>query len=121
MAVRSGETFHQPPTMRASPPAAFVMNNPALGYPDPTAAPRDQPGCALWQVLPYVEQENAYRSDAWQVPIKVFVEPGRARTNPLPATSGSASGVLPLVLRKNQPWAMVDYAINLVALGNRFG
>jgi prepilin-type N-terminal cleavage/methylation domain-containing protein len=107
--------------IQTSPPAAFVMNDLALGYPDPTAAPRDQPGCAFWQVLPYLEQQNAYRSDAWQVPMKVFIEPGRGRINPLPATSNSSAGVPPLASRKNQPWAMVDYAINLVALGNRFG
>jgi prepilin-type N-terminal cleavage/methylation domain-containing protein len=104
---------------QTSPPAAFVMNNAFLGYPDPTASAQNQPGCALWQILPYLEQANAYNNDAWQTPVSVYVEPGRGRTNSIPATSGSASGLS--TSRKNLPWAMVDYAINLVALGNRYG
>jgi prepilin-type N-terminal cleavage/methylation domain-containing protein len=106
---------------QTAPPAAFVMNDPYLGYPDPKASPRDQPGCALWQILPFLEQSNVYDSDAWQTPIPVYIEPGRSRPNPLSATSRSARGTGKLPSRQNQPWAMVDYAVNLVALGNRFG
>ncbi len=104
---------------QTSPPSKFVMNNAALGYPDPTQSPRNQPGCALWQILPYLEQSNAYNSDAWQTPIKTYLEPGRSGRDGVVATSGSANGKP--VDRRNQVWAMVDYAINLVALGNQFG
>lgn len=103
------------------PPAAFVMNDPYLGYPDRTASPRNQPGCALWQILPFLEQSNAYNNDAWQVPIRVYIEPARSRPNPLIATSKSARGTRKSVSRQNQPWAITDYAVNLVALGNRYG
>src|SRR5262249_13754101 len=108
-------------TDQTAPPAAFVMNNAALGYPDPNASPRNQPGSALWQILPYLEQDAAYRNDAWQTPMKVYIEPGRDRPNPVAATSGLASGTGGVASRKNQSWAMVDYAVNLVALGNRYG
>jgi prepilin-type N-terminal cleavage/methylation domain-containing protein len=106
---------------QTSPPAAFVAHNDEVGYPDPTASPRDQPGCALWQILPFLEQQNAYSSDAWQIPIKTYLDPGRGRHPAIAATSGTAAGVPPSVSRKNQPWAMLDYAVNLVALGNRYG
>jgi prepilin-type N-terminal cleavage/methylation domain-containing protein len=106
---------------QTAPPAAFVMNNGQLGYPDPTASPKNQPGCALWQLLPYLEQQNAYRSDAYQTPLKVFIEPGRDRPNPVVTTSGSASGTGGLASRLNLPWAMTDYAVNIVALGLRYG
>jgi prepilin-type N-terminal cleavage/methylation domain-containing protein len=103
---------------QTAPPSKFVMNNLALGYPDPTQSARNQPGCALWQILPYLEQANAYNSDAWQTPIKTYLEPGRGR-DVVVATSGSANGMP--TSRQNQGWAMLDYAINLVALGNQFG
>jgi prepilin-type N-terminal cleavage/methylation domain-containing protein len=103
------------------PPAAFIMNNDFLGYPDPTAGYKNQPGSALWQILPYIEQDAAYRSDAYQTPIKIYIEPGRDRPNPVNATSGSASGRSGVKTRKGLPWAMTDYAVNLVALGNRYG
>jgi hypothetical protein len=108
-------------TDQTSPPAAFVMNDHALGYPDPTASPLNQPGCALWQILPFIEQQNAYNSDAWQTPIKTYLDPGRGRQPAIKATSNIASGVPPSVSRKNKLWGMLDYAINLVALGNRYG
>jgi prepilin-type N-terminal cleavage/methylation domain-containing protein len=111
----------QPGAVQTAPPAAFVMNNDFLAYPDPTAGPKDQPGCFLWQLLPYLEQSAAAKSDAWQTPMKMFIEPGRPRPNPVVATSGSAQGRGGVPSRKGQPWAMVDYAVNLVAIGNRFG
>lgn len=101
------------------PPSKFVMNNAALGYPDPTQSPRNQPGSALWQILPYLEQSNAYNSDAWQTPIKTYLEPGRSGRDGVVATSGSANGKP--TDRRNMVWAMTDYAVNLVALGNQFG
>lgn len=104
---------------QTSPPAAFVMNNAELGYPDPTASPLNQPGCALWQILPFLEQQNAYNSDAWQTPIKVYLDPGRGRNPAIAATSSEAAGTPSS--RKGELWGMLDYAVNLVALGNRYG
>ena len=104
---------------QTAPPSKFVMNNLALGYPDPTQSPKNQPGCALWQILPYIEQANAFNNDAWQTPIKTYLEPGRSGRDTVVATSGSANGMP--TSRQNQTWAMIDYAVNLVALGNQFG
>jgi prepilin-type N-terminal cleavage/methylation domain-containing protein len=104
-------------TDQTSPPAAFVFNNAAVGYPDPNASAKNQPGCALWQILPYLEQDNAYRNDAYQTPLKVFIDPGRDHLNPVPSTSSTLNGTA----RKGLPWAATDYAVNIVALGLRYG
>jgi type II secretory pathway pseudopilin PulG len=106
---------------QAAPPAAFLMNNAALAYPDPTASPRNQPGSLFWQVLPYLEQSNVYANDAWQTPVKVFLEPGRTGRAQVIATAGQAGGTGGVASRLNMPWAMVDYGVNLVAIGLRFG
>jgi prepilin-type N-terminal cleavage/methylation domain-containing protein len=111
----------QVPAAQTAPPANFVMNNDFLAYPDPAAGPKNQTGSALWQLLPFVEQANAYSADAWQTPIKVYLEPGRAGRNAVAATSGSAQGRGGVASRLNMTWAMTDYAVNLVAIGNRFG
>jgi len=104
------------------PPALFLFNDHSVGYPEPTGtSPRDQPGSALWQILPYIEQANAYNSDAYQVPIKTFLEPARSGRDSIATTSGLAAGRSPATSRKNQVWAMTDYAVNLVAIGKRFG
>jgi prepilin-type N-terminal cleavage/methylation domain-containing protein len=103
------------------PPAAFLMNDHAAGYPEPNVSPKDQPGSALWQLLPYIEQANAYNSDAYQTPIKTYLEPGRSGRDAVVATAGLALGRAPATSRQNQVWAMTDYAVNLVALGKRFG
>ncbi len=104
-------------TDQTAPPAAFVFNNAALGYPDPTASAKNQPGCALWQILPYIEQDAAYRNDAYNTPIKIYTDPGRDHANPVNSTSGTLNGTS----RKGLPWASTDYAVNIVALGLRYG
>src|SRR5262245_33852552 len=102
---------------QTSPPAKFLVgNDDFLAYPDPTASAKGQPGCALWQILPFLEQDAAYRSDAWQTPVKVYIEPARSRFNPNVSTSNTLTGTS----RKGQPWAVTDYAVNLIALGNRY-
>jgi prepilin-type N-terminal cleavage/methylation domain-containing protein len=102
---------------QTSPPAAFVFNNDYVGYPEVGTSPKNQPGCALWQILPYLEQDNAYRNDAYGTPLKVFVDPGRDHLNPVNSTSSTLTGTA----RKNLPWASTDFAVNLVAFGLRYG
>ena len=103
------------------PPARFLFNDHSVGYPDPTAGVRDQPGSALWQILPYLEQSNAYNSDAFGTPIKTFLEPARSGRDSIATTAGLAKGRTPATSRQGQVWAMTDYAMNLVAIGKRFG
>src|SRR5262249_3296419 len=103
------------------PPALFLFNDHSVGYPEPNTSPRDQPGGALWQILPFIEQTAAYNSDAYRVPIKTYLEPGRSGRHPVAATAGLVLGWPPASSRQNQVWAMTDYAVNLVALGKRFG
>jgi prepilin-type N-terminal cleavage/methylation domain-containing protein len=103
------------------PPALFLFNDHSVGYPEPRTSPRDQPGGALWQILPYIEQTAAYNSDAYQVPIKTYLEPGRSGRDSVVTTAGLALGRPPATSRQNQVWAMTDYAVNLVAFGKRFG
>src|SRR5262245_34136107 len=103
------------------PPALFLFNDHAVGYPEPAAGPKNQPGSALWQLLPYLEQTNAYNSDAYQTPIKTFLEPARSGRDTIATTAGLAAGRSPATSRQGQVWAMTDYAVNLVALGKRHG
>src|SRR5262245_18714860 len=103
------------------PPAAFLFNDHSVGYPEPGASPRDQPGGALWQIMPYLEQSAANNSDAYRTPVKTFLEPGRSGRDSVVTTAGLALGRTPATSRQGQVWAMTDYAINLVALGKRFG
>ena len=108
---------------QAMPPARFLFNDHSVGYPEPDAGGgwRTQPGSALWQALPYLEQENAYRSDAYGTPIKTFLEPARGGRDAVATTAGLALGRAPAASRQGQVWAMTDYAVNLVAIGKRFG
>jgi prepilin-type N-terminal cleavage/methylation domain-containing protein len=103
------------------PTALFLMNDHAAGYPDPLVGPHDQSGGALWQLLPYLEQANAYNSDAYGITIKTFLDPGRSGRNAVVATGGLPTGRAPATSRQGQVWAMTDYAMNLVAIGKRHG
>jgi prepilin-type N-terminal cleavage/methylation domain-containing protein len=105
------------------PPATFLFNDHSIGYPEPGATGnwKKQPGSALWQILPYIEQANAYNSDAWRTPIKTYLEPARSGREAIASTAGLAQGRSPATSRQSQIWAMTDYAVNLVAVGKRFG
>jgi prepilin-type N-terminal cleavage/methylation domain-containing protein len=92
-----------------TPPAVFPA------YPEPgkqasAAEPTD--GSFFYQLLPYLEQENLYRSPAAALAaptaVKVMLDPGRGRAGSMPATSPNGA---------NLP--VTDYCVNLLALYGR--
>ena len=82
---------------------------------NPAAPATDQPGSWAFTLLPYIEQENAYRSNNQGAPIHLYVCPSRGREPaanvPLRdpvygVTYGSDMPTLP------NPWSTTDYAGN---------
>lgn len=60
-----------------------------------------QPGPWCTQILPFLEQENVFRSGNWRVVVPVFVDPGRGRPPQVSATASQWQG-----------YGITDYAIN---------
>ena len=89
------------------------------GVGDPNFPPRLQPGPWAYAVLPYVEQEPAYRHRTFGVRVPVYLCPSRGRLNPqaapavdpvFPPCAYDTGGV--------NPWGKTDSAANLqVCLG----
>jgi prepilin-type N-terminal cleavage/methylation domain-containing protein len=52
------------------------------GVGDPRWPPRQQPGPWAYAILPYVDHETAFRRQAYDVAVKVYLCPSRGRTNP---------------------------------------
>src|SRR5262249_37236911 len=82
--------------------------------------PTEQPGSAFWCILPYMEQENAYRVRDYSVAVKNYYCPARGRQHPQAAPNPD-----PIYNGVNSPqtdewnceghpnrWCKTDYAIN---------
>jgi prepilin-type N-terminal cleavage/methylation domain-containing protein/prepilin-type processing-associated H-X9-DG protein len=84
------------------------------GMGDPGWPANNQAGSAFYSLLPYVEQQAAYRSKAQDVAVKVFMCPTRSRSNPqvCPTTDPVLHGASYVTGGLN-PWGKTDYAINL--------
>ena len=82
--------------------------------------PKEQPGSAFYCMLPYIEQENAYRAMNHSVAVKSFMCPTRARQqpqiapNPDPIYNGTSSPQSNTWNSEGNPnlWCKTDYAIN---------
>jgi prepilin-type N-terminal cleavage/methylation domain-containing protein len=82
--------------------------------------PRSQPGSAFWSILPYLEQENAYRALEYSVAVKTFMCPARGRQQPQAAPEPmdpiytGAYGQSDVFVNEGHPnlWCKTDYAIN---------
>jgi len=72
--------------------------------------------------LPYIEQENTYRSGAQGAPISLYLCPsrGRAPALPVPASDPVFPGITYGSAGLN-PWSTTDYAGNGYLLINRWG
>lgn len=93
-------------TVRAGVPKWWGVGSPDL-------PPRLQTGSWAYAILPYVEQEIAFRNRAYEVVVKIYVCPSRGRENPqnVPVQD-------PIFLQYNyvngdvNPWGKIDYAAN---------
>jgi prepilin-type processing-associated H-X9-DG protein len=83
------------------------------GFANPRLGPREQTGSWAYSILPFIEQDNAYRAVAYGASVKIYGCPTRGRTNPQtcpdrdpvwPNTSHVTSGL--------NPWLKSDYAAN---------
>jgi prepilin-type N-terminal cleavage/methylation domain-containing protein len=91
------------------------------GLANPNAPLRDQTGSWAYSLLPYVEQENAFRAGAQDAALPLFLCPSRGRapsravppTDPLYPYVSFGSGGL-------NPWSKTDYAGNGYLLINRW-
>ena len=82
--------------------------------------PRIQPGSAFWCILPYIEQDNAYRARDYTVTVKIYICPARARQQPQAAPEpidpnyDGTYGQSDVYVPEGHPnvWCKTDYAIN---------
>jgi prepilin-type N-terminal cleavage/methylation domain-containing protein/prepilin-type processing-associated H-X9-DG protein len=87
------------------------------GAGDPRLSPKDQTGSWGYAVLPYVEQDAAYRQRTWDAALSVFVCPARRAAEAKAVPSADDYGRY-----RSGGWAWggrTDYAVNLVAFANR--
>lgn len=86
----------------------FVSGTWAWGVGDPNRATNDQPGSWAFSLLPYIEQDNAYRERAWHTPVPMYF---------CPARRGPIAPVAEADERAHYEgggwnWAKIDYAGN---------
>jgi prepilin-type N-terminal cleavage/methylation domain-containing protein/prepilin-type processing-associated H-X9-DG protein len=93
------------------------------GLGDPTLSPRLQTGPWSYSVLPYLEQETAYRNRIYAVVVTAYQCPSRGRDNP--QTVAEQDPIFPHIHYESggiNPWGKTDYAANrLIALGKFSG
>jgi prepilin-type N-terminal cleavage/methylation domain-containing protein/prepilin-type processing-associated H-X9-DG protein len=80
----------------------------------------DQPGSSFYSLMPYTEQDNAYRAMAYSASVKIFLCPTRGRQNPQaapvpdPTYNGTNSPQTDIWNPEGNPnlFCKTDYAIN---------
>lgn len=92
------------------------------GTPNPSALPRDQPGCWAYAILRYLEQQNAVAANDQSVAVQVFLCPSRNRDQPqiVPAVDSITPSVTYTSVGGKNPWCKTDYAGNWYVLVNRW-
>lgn len=86
------------------------------GVGDPALAPEAQTGSWAYSILPYLDQENAYRARSWSTPVPTYVCPSRRKAAASTVVAEDAYG---RYVGGGLTWAKTDYACNLQALDNR--
>lgn len=87
------------------------------GLADPVLPPQDQSGPWTYSILPYLEQDNAYRAAAptrYSVATKVYLCPTKGRDNPQQAPAVDPVNGTTQITRGINPWGKSDYAANML-------
>jgi prepilin-type N-terminal cleavage/methylation domain-containing protein/prepilin-type processing-associated H-X9-DG protein len=87
------------------------------GVGDPKMAPVDQTGSWAYSLLPYVEQDNMYRTPDWHTgAVSTYICPARRFAEMHPVVADDGYGRFD---GGGWNWAKTDYAVNLFTFGNR--
>jgi prepilin-type N-terminal cleavage/methylation domain-containing protein/prepilin-type processing-associated H-X9-DG protein len=86
------------------------------GVGDPGRSPTDQTGCWAYAILPFLEQQDMYRTRTWTAPFKVFICPSRRFAEADPVVAEDAYGIYN---GGGWTWGKTDYACNSLAMRNR--
>jgi prepilin-type N-terminal cleavage/methylation domain-containing protein len=77
-----------------------------FGVGDPTLSPQDQTGSWAYSILPYVDQENMWRTQDWQIGVETFICPARRQRDAMPSVAGDQWGNY---TTGGWLWARTDY------------
>ena len=75
---------------------------------------KEQPGSWGWLILPYIEQDNAYRASEWGATVKVYICPSRRPHAPQPVPANDPVYTDYSYSSEGHPnrWTKTDYAQN---------
>src|SRR4051794_12783901 len=85
------------------------------GVGDPGRCTRDQPGSWAFSLLPFIEQDNVYRTRAYGAAVKVYLCPSRGRNGAQTVSASDPGPVYSNWYYKNggiSTWGKTDYAAN---------
>jgi prepilin-type N-terminal cleavage/methylation domain-containing protein len=82
----------------------------------PSHRPVDQTGSWAYTILPYVEQEAAFRQQKWESQCPGYLCPARRILQPMQMIAEDACG---RYYGGGWTWGKTDYVVNLEAFGNR--
>jgi type II secretory pathway pseudopilin PulG len=85
-----------------------------VGRPD--VSPQEQTGCWAYAILPFVEEEAAYRGQAWTHALPLYVCPSRRAAEAVVPVHEDAYGVY---WGAGWAWGKSDYAANRLVIGER--
>jgi prepilin-type N-terminal cleavage/methylation domain-containing protein/prepilin-type processing-associated H-X9-DG protein len=97
-------------------PAVHTYANQLWGLGDPSLSPADQAGPWTYSILPFAEQENAFRASAparYSVSTNLYMCPSRGRKNPQIAPAKDPLFGNPQETAGINPWGKSDYAANM--------
>ncbi len=86
------------------------------GLADPSLTPAEQSGPWTYMLLPFLEQDNAYRAgvpERYQAVAGVYLCPSKGRVNPQPAPAQDPVNGTPQITAGLNPWGKSDYAANM--------
>jgi prepilin-type N-terminal cleavage/methylation domain-containing protein/prepilin-type processing-associated H-X9-DG protein len=86
------------------------------GLADPSRSAREQPGPWTYSILPFLEQENAFKAEAparYNIAPLFYLCPTKGRASPQVAPDRDPFNGTPQVTRGINPWGKSDYCANM--------